>query len=119
MGLDMWLYAVDPRFVHEDKERANRRLRNELAYWRKHYSLHSWMENLYRKRGGAGEFNLIPLFLSKDDLDRLEQDIIDDRFRYPEGFLYREEAKHYDLQAIKSAKEHLAIGDSVYYNSWW
>jgi hypothetical protein len=27
----------------------------ELAYWRKHPSLHGWMEHLFRAKGGTAE----------------------------------------------------------------
>lgn len=117
MGLDAWLYTFNPKFV--DKEPFNYS-GDEVVYWRKHHDLHRWMERLYYKRGGKEEFNLVPLFLSKDDLDRLEQDIINNRLQYTTSFFSStEEAKNYDLKAVKSAKACLALGNLVYYNSWW
>lgn len=119
MGLDAWLYTFNPKSLSEDKGQVTDS-GDEIVYWRKHHSLHRWMENLYIKRGGTAEFNLIPLFLSKDDLDRLERDIINNRLQYTEGFFSSiEEAKNYDLKAVKSAKVCLALGYLVYYNSWW
>ena len=29
----------------------------QIHYWRKHPNLHGWMEDLYRAKGGAAEFN--------------------------------------------------------------
>ena len=44
----------------------------ELAYWRKHPNLQGWMEELYHKKGGEGEFNCVDLELALEDLEWLE-----------------------------------------------
>lgn len=120
MGLDSWLFAIDPKFTSSYKKSVDDARAIEITYWRKHHELHRWMERLYHKRGGEEEFNLVKLFLSKDDLDRLEQDVIKDKVPRQEGFFYSaEEAKQYDLDAITCAKQHIALGYLVYYNSWW
>lgn len=120
MGLDSWLFAIDPKFISPDKKYADNDRVIELTYWRKHHDLHRWMERLYRKQGGKEEFNLVKLFLSKDDLDRLERDVINNKIPRQEGFFHSaEEAKQYDLDAITRAKGHIALGYLVYYNSWW
>ena len=117
MGLDMYAFAT-----REGQESI------ELAYWRKHNALHGWMEKLYRERGGTEVFNLIPLPLSLDDLDRLEADVKARTLEPVPGFFfgsteYREaewlETKRQDLAFIAKAREYISEGYAVVYDSFW
>jgi len=46
--------------------------RDEIAYWRKHPNLQGWMEQLWREKGGKGEFNCVDVELTREDLKQLE-----------------------------------------------
>ena len=97
----------------------------EIAYWRKHNALHGWMENLYRKKGGTEEFNCVPLELVEADLEMLE--LVVDSAMLPEtgGFFFGGDSRfceHYQAQTlefIRVAREYLAKGYEVAYDSWW
>jgi hypothetical protein len=70
MGLDSTVYSIReaPRSAVDFMQPAK-----NLHYWRKHWSLHRWMERLYREKGGVSlDFNLVCLQLTAEDLDRLE-----------------------------------------------
>lgn len=117
MGLDMYARATS-----DGKETI------EIAYWRKHNALHGWMEQLYRERGGTEEFNCIPLPLSVEDLDRLEADVKARRLEPTDGFFFGpteyteedwSEIQRHDLAFINQAREHIAHGYTVVYDSWW
>lgn len=103
----------------------------ELAYWRKHPNLQGWMEKLWFERGrpGAGpeledhSFNGIELELTREDLDRLEEDVREGRLPSTEGFFFGSNADdHYreqDLKFIIDARAELFLGLRVFYNSSW
>jgi len=141
MGLDQYAFAVSKKIDLTDdgliflNEKFSKVRKKELHYWRKHPSLHGWMENLYVERGGKEEFNCIPLPLTTEDLNRLEEDIINNRLPYTEGFCFGQDAsitsndpeeqeeynfqKLDDLHFVKKARELLAKDKIVYYDSWW
>lgn len=95
----------------------------EIAYWRKHPNLHGWMEQLYRSRGGEGDFNGDELELTWDDIDMLENDIKEGALPGTSGFFFGDPADDYyredDLKFIKDARTHLFLGLRVFYNSSW
>jgi hypothetical protein len=119
MGLDQYAYVKSK----EGKE--------EIAYWRKHNALHGWMENLWEERGCPRQrkdypsFNCIPLQLSAKHLDRLEQDILDDKLPETQGFFFGADSRdddHYKqktLQFIATARQAIKEGKKVFYDSWW
>jgi hypothetical protein len=79
------------------------------------------MRDLYRKKGGVREqFNQIPLRLTLEDLNNLEADIseLHNAFDYTEEEQYIAE-KNYDLKFIRQAKQEIANGFAVYYDSSW
>ena len=125
MGLDMYAFAVSKRDAIGEFEMARDCEREELHYWRKHHDLHGWMENLYRGKGGDAEsFNCIPVELTLDDLDDLQQALLDDNLPRTQGFFFGDnppdlETMREDLMFIQ--KCHIAIkeGKVVYYDSWW
>jgi hypothetical protein len=116
MGLDMYAYTTSEKIealvdfkVPEDATR--------ISYWRKHYALDGWMGKLYRAKGGKDDFNVNPVRLTAEDLDRLEADI-------ESGELYRGEhsldsAKDNDRQFLDDARAALEQGLTVIYYNWW
>ena len=127
MGLDMYAFAVradsvgdkvtDVEWLDDD--------RIELFYWRKFNALHGWMENLYRLKGGAkASFNCTTLRLDAKDLDRLEMDTGNNKLVPINGFFFGEQTIYpEDLESvtvfIAKARQALADGNAVYYDSWW
>ena len=104
----------------------------QLAYWRKHPSLHGWMEQLWIKKGqpddpgetgwGSG-FNGIELELTWQDLDDLERAVIHGQLPHTQGFFFGNSADDYyreqDLEFIRQARADLFLGLRVFYNSSW
>lgn len=95
----------------------------EIAYWRKHPNLHGWMEQLWRERGGTGDFNGDELELTAEDLDNLEYDVQNNRLPPTSGFFFGERADDYyrdsDLKFIQEARAEMFLGLKVFYNSSW
>ena len=127
MGLDQYAYSL-----------ASDGTREDLTYWRKHPNLQGWMENLWESKGrpglgeinadgdamvNVGDFNCIPLELTREDIDNLEDAILNTAMPKTVGFFFGSDSDdHYreqDLDFIKKAKEALDGGLSVYYDSWW
>ena len=139
MGLDMYAYTAS-RAGQSSEWWANAQLDPdlgdfvntgvsrpvEIAYWRKHPHLHGWMEQLWQGRSNPGPdavFNGIELELSREDIDRLEQDILDGQLPETQGFFFGDNASdHYrqqDLEFVKNARAELFLGLRVFYNSSW
>ena len=124
MGLDMYAFSVKPEkvisdfdFIKEENETID-----EFAYWRKFNALHGWMEKLYRKKGGTESFNTIPLRLTMEDFESLEQDL--DSLQPCEGFFWGDqEIRLEDIERtqnfIEKSKKEIQSGNVVYYYSWW
>jgi len=119
MGLDQFAYCID-----------NNGEKEELAYWRKHPNLQGWMENLWQSKGcpdahedNPNEFNCVPVTLTEEDLDNLEQAITNNELPSTCGFFFGSDSddhyKEYDLDFIKVAREALDNGLTVTYDSWW
>ena len=125
MGLDMYAYAVSKRDALNDFEMAQGSEKEELQYWRKHHDLHGWMEKLYRNKGGDAEsFNCIPVQLTVDDLDDLQQAILDDNLPRTTGFFFGDnppdlETMREDLIFVQKCRMAIKEGKVVYYDSWW
>ena len=117
MGLDQNAYASFNDTNEEDKDRV------DLAYWRKHPNLQGWMENLYRGKGGEGEFNCVSVQLTIEDLDSLETAIKDAALPETNGFFFGDDSddeyREYDLEFIKTARDYIGRGYKVFYSSWW
>ena len=139
MGLDMYAYTAS-RAGQSEEWWANAQLDPdlgdfvntsvsrpvEIAYWRKHPHLHGWMEQLWQGRSNPGPdavFNGIELELSREDIDRLEQDILHGQLPETQGFFFGDNASdHYrqqDLEFVKNARAELFLGLRVFYNSSW
>ena len=103
----------------------------ELAYWRKHPNLHGWMSLLWEEKGFPGStskgdmFNGVELELTREDIDRLEQDILAGRVADlgTSGFFFGNASDEYyreqDLEFVKQARADLFLGLRVFYNSSW
>jgi hypothetical protein len=125
MGLDMYAYAVSKADAVSEFEVAPDCEKEELQYWRKHHDLHGWMENLYRDKGGDAEsFNCIPVELTVDDLDNLQQTLLDDNLPNTRGFFFGDnppdlETMRNDLMFVQKCRIAIKEGKVVYYDSWW
>lgn len=121
MGLDMYAFTTKEKpatpvdFKVEDASR--------LHIWRKHPDLHGWMQELYYDKGGkADSFNCVPVVLTLDDLDRLEATIHARTLPDTAGFFFGDSdgtEMEDDLAFIAKAREAIAAGLTVYYDSWW
>lgn len=126
MGLDMYAYAASKANAGWDTGEQR-----EIAYWRKHPNLHGWMERLwtYKGRPGIAEhhhdvmFNGVELELAWEDLDKLEEDITNERLPHTTGFFFGDNSDDYyrdqDLEFIRKARAELFTGLKVFYNSSW
>jgi hypothetical protein len=139
MGLDMYAYTASRAGQSDEwwanavldpdtKDFVNPRLSRpvEIAYWRKHPHLHGWMEQLWQSKSNPGPdavFNGIELELFREDIDRLEQDILDGMLPETQGFFFGDNASDYyreqDLEFVKNARAELFLGLRVFYNSSW
>lgn len=128
MGLDMYAYMVEAEDVVSDLEykydESNKERSKQFYYWRKHHDLHGWMEQLYRSRGGTEVFNCKPVRLHHRDLDQLESDLELRMLPETTGFFFGnnppdEDSNEYDREFIAKAREAIAEGKAVYYDSWW
>lgn len=128
MGLDMYCYAIpekDAGHNDTDVKIPEDIQREEVFYWRKHHDLHGWFENLYREKGGnADSFNCANVRLTNEDLDRLKDDLVASKLPHTEGFFFGdnppdEETLANDIVFIVKAREAIARGMAVFYDSWW
>jgi hypothetical protein len=132
MGLDMYAFTVaadaaGDNVVDLDINYGtdNEIEKTELFYWRKFNALHGWMEDLYRIKGGAKEsFNCTTVRLDAKDLDRLEMDTGNNKLVPINGFFFGAQTIYpEDLESIADfiakARQALAGGKAVYYDSWW
>ena len=142
MGLDMYAYVASKKgqqsefdetseFDKISNEFVNKNVTKpiELAYWRKHPSLHGWMEQLWVSKGrprqdvGWPIFNGIELELTWQDVDDLEQAIRHGKLPFTEGFFFGKPSDNtyyeQDLKFCLDAKAELFLGFKVFYNSSW
>lgn len=126
MGLDMYAFTVPAEWAGDtvtDYTPDADRKSEELYYWRKFNALHGWMEQLYRSKGGAkASFNCTTVRLTSDDLDTLERGV--NELQPVEGFFFGEQTIYpEDLESIADfiakARQALADGKAVFYDSWW
>ena len=135
MGLDMYAYAgrsgqrdefYEKAVWNEDTKEFDSPVSKpvELAYWRKHPSLHGWMEQLAeRKNLEYRSFNGVELELTWEDVDELENAIRHGQLPFTEGFFFGKPADNVyyeeDLKFCVNAKAELFLGLKVFYNSSW
>lgn len=123
MGLDQYAslyHAADAEGVSVDIEEE---AAAPLFYWRKHPNLHGWMEELYRAKGGTDEaFNNNTVRLDLKDLDALEEAVNAGTLPETTGFFFGESVPEHadeDRRFLKLAREAIAQGYVVFYDSWW
>jgi hypothetical protein len=124
MGLDMYAFTAPKEVVTRNIGFTLSELRDvrEIHYWRKHPNLQGWMEELYRAKGGEVMFNCEPMVLTEEDLDKLEDAIRSGQLPRTEGFFFGESdgsEQSDDLAFVKAAREFIADGYAVIYDSWW
>jgi hypothetical protein len=145
MGLDMYAYVgrknQHKEFYEQDNLEFDPNTRDwisppdgvpepvKLAYWRKHPSLHGWMEQLWVQKGRPGQdttypdFNGIELELSWNDIDDLERAVRSGNLPFTEGFFFGKPADNAyydeDLKFCREAKAEIFLGQKVFYNSSW
>jgi hypothetical protein len=121
MGLDM--YAMTTNLAPESPVDFPADNATQLHYWRKHPNLHGWMEKLYYAKGGSADcFDCVTLQLTLEDLTKLEAAIQANELPYTEGFFFGESdgsEQEDDLAFIAKAREAIAQGKTVFYDSWW
>ena len=127
MGLDMYAFAVKAdSFGDRVVDAVLDDDAMQISYWRKFNALHGWMEDLYRLKGGAKDsFNCTTVRLDLKDLDRLEMDVGANKLVPRNGFFFGQTDEIYpeDLESVadfvKVARQSIADGKAVFYDSWW
>jgi hypothetical protein len=91
------------------------------------------MENLWYNKNASHEslqegenrydFNGIELELTREDIDKLEQDVLNGKLPHTEGFFFGQPSDNYyreqDLKFCREARAELFLGLKVFYNSSW
>ena len=126
MGLDMYAFTVKAdSFGDRVVDAVLDDDAVQISYWRKFNALHGWMEDLYRLKGGAKDsFNCTTVRLDLKDLERLEMDTGNNKLVPRNGFFFgSQEIYPEDLESVatfvKVAKQSIAEGKAVFYDSWW
>jgi hypothetical protein len=136
MGLDMYVYAAARAKQYDEfwqtaeaaegtQEYVSKAVQRprEIAYWRKHSSLHGWFKQEWESEGNEGSFNGDELEITWDMLERLEYDVRNGELPHTRGFFFGDDAsaEYYndDLEFIKNARTELFMGLKVFYNSSW
>jgi hypothetical protein len=130
MGLDMYAFSVLKEdaiddFTIRSEEEGRVESNEEIQYWRKHHDLHGWMEQLYRRKGGDKEsFNCVAVRLTEQDLDALQTDLLNSALPQTTGFFFGNnppdmDSLAEDLKFVQRARDAIADGRAVYYDSWW
>ena len=99
----------------------------QLAYWRKFNALHGWMGRLYRSKGGTSpDFNCDTVKLEQQDIEVLESLALAKALVPVAGFFFGDSTTPFSdedredvLKFVMQAKQVLADGDAVAYDSWW
>jgi hypothetical protein len=140
MGLDQYAYSRPPRKRNSDND-------IQIAEWRKHNRLQGWMQDLWESKGcprggGCGNdddyaFNCVPLQLTEEDINALEDAILN--FDLPEsnGFFWGSDSyfwtdennephadndywyKESDLQFVTDARKALEKKHRIFYSCWY
>jgi len=125
MGLDSSLYEIDANLITANfgfiKGNNYYKIKNasvELAYWRKHFSLNCWMNEMYERKGGKDLQLDSVVVVDLNDLNELEMFIKsqknEDWSRYE-----RPEDQELDIQVIQKAKQSILNEKKVYYYASW
>lgn len=103
-----------------------------IAKWDQHVNLHQWMYQLYLEKGYTGEFYNDDLELTRNDIDRLENDLKNGKLRdnWRNGVMFGVDFHRfgsptddinyeYDLDFCINAKAEMFFGLKVFYTSYW
>jgi hypothetical protein len=101
MGLDMYLYAVDPEVAGDRQvdvpweelsprnDLGEKLADTEIGYWRKFPELHGFIQRIYHRKGGSSEeFNCASVRLDKEDIIRIMQATIHKKLPKTRGFFF-------------------------------
>jgi hypothetical protein len=103
----------------------------DIGYWRKHSDLQGYMEGIYESRGGDREFNLVPLYLDKQDCEnvikyareQITSHAKGEDVEHTTGFFFGETRVSDWTETIDKFEEVIKNTDFdnevVYYDSWW
>lgn len=96
----------------------------KLVRWRKLYSLHNWMEELYKLRGGVDVFNCVVLQLYPEDIGDLERDVKERKLNTcTRSYSSMSKIDKEDIKSLKKfirlAKKSHKAGLQLFYDSWW
>lgn len=141
MGLDQYAYVAvragqrdehyERGYYQGDEFVSSVAEPEEIAYWRKHPNLQGWMERLWLEKNPGilnerdAVFNGVELELTKQDIERLENDILNGTMAELNtmGFFYGNPSDSYyreqDLEFVREARFRLFMGLKVFYNSSW
>ena len=139
MGLDMYAFRHKGERIDQKTDRSKlegtERQPILFADWRKHNRLQGFMQELYDEQNpdsstkGWNDFNCVPLYLSRKDLDALEEAIRSRTLLETGGFFFgqdsytwegeQEDMKATDLKFVADAKKYLNEGFQVFYECWW
>ena len=98
MGLDMYAFRHKGDMIQPQEKRdkldGTPREPIQFADWRKHNRLQGFMQELYDKKNGADadNFNCVPLYLSKEELDMLQKQIETRTLPQTEGFFFGDDS---------------------------
>ena len=111
MGLDQYIYAIN----------NNNGKQQEIYYWRKHYHLHKWIEDLYKSKHDRDIDIYMDIFLDKNDIQKFENDVNNNMSGYVDDFFgeYDQYYKELDLEFIKIAYQYLNKNFYIYYSASW
>jgi hypothetical protein len=96
--------------------------------WRKHSQLQEYMENIFRRTGGTGDFNNKSVALTREDIELLQKNVEGGDLPHCEGGFFfghqwQDEATKYykelDLAFCQWALDELDSGGNVHYHSDW
>ena len=78
------------------------------------------MCNLYEEKGGVKEFNCQKVWLSKEDIENLKQEILNNNF-FEDDYEDEEnqEQKEEDLCFCEDAIDKIEHHYQLYYTNWW
>lgn len=111
MGLDSFVYA------------SKNGEQKEICYWRKHHELHDWMWTRWKRLSPSHDydFNLIPMELTPEILDELEDDLTNKRLIQDPYYrrMSEEEQIERDLADVETCREYIQKGYLVEYDSFW
>ena len=119
MALNMYCYQTKNNTLQVDPEFSSF---DEICQWKKHETLHKWMERLYFQKGGIkSSFNCQSLQLLPQDVQSLENSVLNKFFLSPTKLIptdYSDELQKNDMIKIIEIKIAISNGFNVYYTSW-